>query len=70
MSRSARSCKIVFRKNGLEAGQGPGGYPVGVRNGPTDTETLGKYITKMQAGWELTRFDLKQSRAAEGTRAT
>jgi hypothetical protein len=33
---------------------------------PTDTETLGKYITKMQAGWELTRSDLKQSRAAEG----
>lgn len=33
---------------------------------PTDGEKLGKYVTKLQAGFELTRGDLKQSRAADG----
>lgn len=33
---------------------------------PTESEALGKYITKLQAGFELTRSDLKWSRAAKG----
>jgi hypothetical protein len=43
---------------------------VGVRmeyvKDPTDSRKLAKYVTKMQAGFELTRSDLKKSRAADG----
>lgn len=43
---------------------------VGVRldyvEDPDDAEVIGKYLSKLQAGFELARGDLKQSRAAEG----
>lgn len=50
----------------LKIGWKPGRERTGVRLDPVrnGVDAAGKYVTKLQASWEMTRSDLKQSRAA------
>lgn len=52
----------------LKIGWKPGRERTGVRLDPVrdGADAAGKYVTKLQASWEMTRSDLKKSRAADG----
>jgi hypothetical protein len=53
-------------KKGWKLGKDRVGIRLEYVKDPTDSGKLAKYVTKLQAGFELTRGDLKQSRAADG----